>query len=137
MAEVSKEIIDKTLEAIEVAKSTGKIKIGTNEVTKTIERGTAKLVAVAKDVNPPEVVMHIPLLSKEKGVTCIEVPSKEELGASAGIEVPTASVAITQEGESKKLINEIAENVGITSKAKEKAPVEPKNEEKKEKPKKE
>jgi large subunit ribosomal protein L7Ae len=111
MAEVSKEIIDKVLEAIEVAKATGKIKKGTNEVTKAIERGTAKLVAVAKDISPPEVVMHIPLLAKEKGIPCVQVPNKEDLGSSAGIDVPTASVAITSEGEAKALIKEIAEQV--------------------------
>lgn len=106
---MAEEIIDKALEAIEVAKATGKIKKGTNEVTKALEKGTAKLVAYAKDASPAEIVMHIPLLAKEKGVPCIEVQSKEELGASAGIDVPTASVAIVGEGESKALIKEITE----------------------------
>ena len=46
----SKEVVDKALEAIEIAKSTGKIRKGTNEATKALERGAAKLVAVAKDV---------------------------------------------------------------------------------------
>jgi len=98
---------DNVYEAIEVAKATGKIKKGVNEVTKSIEKGEAKLVAYAKDISPPEITMHIPLLCKEKGILCIEVPSKEELGASAGLDVPTASVAITKEGESKKLIAQI------------------------------
>ncbi len=40
MTEAPKEIVDKVLEAIEVAKATGKIKKGTNEVTKALERGT-------------------------------------------------------------------------------------------------
>lgn len=105
--EVSKEIVDKTYEAIEVAKSTGKIKKGVNEATKAAERGAAKLVAVAKDVNPPEVVMHLPALCKEKDIPFIEVPSKEELGASAGLEVSTSAVAIVQEGEAKDLVKEI------------------------------
>ena len=98
---------DNVYEAIEVAKATGKIKKGVNEVTKSIEKGEAKLVAVAKDISPPEIVMHIPLLCKEKGILCIEVPSKEELGASAGLDVPTASVAITKEGDAKKLIAQL------------------------------
>lgn len=111
MAEESKEIVDKALEAIEVAKATGKIKKGTNEVTKALEKGTAKLVAYAKDASPAEIVMHIPLLAKEKGVLCVEVESKEDLGASAGIDVSTASVAIVGEGESKKTIKELTEKV--------------------------
>jgi large subunit ribosomal protein L7Ae len=109
MAEQSKETVEKAFEAIELAKTGGKIKKGTNEVTKAIERGTAKLVAVAKDVNPPEITMHIPLLAKEKGIPCIEVDSREELGAVAGINVPTVAVAVVSEGESKKLVKELTE----------------------------
>jgi len=107
MAEISKEVIDKIYEAVEVAKATGRIKKGSNEVTKAIEKGTAKLVAIAKNVNPPEITMHIPLLSKEKDVLCVEVPSKEELGAAAGISVGTASIAIVEEGEAKNIVKEI------------------------------
>lgn len=107
MAELSKDMIDKVLEAIEVARTTGKIKKGTNEVTKSIEKGIAKLVVTAKDISPPEIIMHIPLLAEEKGVPCTQIPSKEELGASAGIDVGTASVAITKEGEAKDLLKSI------------------------------
>ena len=111
MAEVSKEVVDKAYEAIEVAKASGKIRKGTNETTKAIERGTAKLVAVAKDVSPPEITMHIPLIAKEKGVPCITVDSREELGAAAGIGVPTVAIAIVSEGDAKALIKEIADQV--------------------------
>ena len=107
MAEISKEVAEKIYEAIEVAKATGRIKKGSNEVTKSIEKGTAKLVAIAKNVNPPEITMHIPLLSKEKDILCVEVPSKEELGAAAGISLGTASIAIIEEGEAKNTIKEI------------------------------
>jgi|TARA_Y100000310_G_scaffold22935_2_gene21925 large subunit ribosomal protein L7Ae len=109
--EAPKEMVDKVYETIEVAKATGKIRKGTNEATKVIEKGTAKFVAIAKDVNPPEITMHIPLLAEEKGVPCVQIPSKEELGAAAGLEVPTGCVAVVQEGESKKLIKEISDNI--------------------------
>ena len=109
--ELSKEIVDKVLEAIELAKATGKIKKGTNEVTKCIEKGTAKLVAVAKDRSPAEITMHIPVLCKEKEVLCAIVPLKEDLGASAGIPVSTAAVAIVTEGEAKALIKELSEKL--------------------------
>jgi len=111
MEDLPKELVDKVFEAIEVAKATGKLKKGTNETTKAIERGTAKLVAVAKDVTPPEITMHIPMLCEEKGIVCVQVPTKEELGASAGIDVGTASVTIIQEGEAKDLVKEIVSKV--------------------------
>ncbi|MFH1642714.1 MAG: 50S ribosomal protein L7Ae [Nanoarchaeota archaeon] len=107
MAEASKDIIESVYEAIEIAKTTGKIRKGTNETTKAIEKGEAKLVAVAKDVSPPEITMHIPLICKEKDIPCIEVPSKEELGAAAGISVGTSSVAIVKDGEAKDIIKKI------------------------------
>ncbi len=106
--EVPQELLDRVYEAVEVAKATGKLKKGSNEVTKAIERGTAKFVVVAKDVNPPEIVMHIPILCEEKNIICVQVPSKEELGAAAGIDLPTASIAIVTEGDAKDIIKDIA-----------------------------
>ncbi|MBW3019035.1 ribosomal L7Ae/L30e/S12e/Gadd45 family protein [Candidatus Woesearchaeota archaeon] len=101
------DVTEKALEAVEVAKNTGKIKKGVNEATKALERGTAKLVVYAKDVQPAELTMHFAALAKEKDIPCIEVASKEELGTAAGIGVPTTAVAIINEGEAKKLIEEI------------------------------
>lgn len=95
------------LQAVELAKNSGKIRKGTNEVTKALEKGIAKLVVYAKDTQPAEIVMHIPMLAKEKNVPCVEVDSREELGAAAGLALPTASVAIVQEGESKKVIAQL------------------------------
>ena len=99
---------EKAYEAIELARKTGKIVKGTNEVTKVIEKEKAKAVFIAKDVTPPEILMHIPLLAKEKGILCVEVPSKEELGAAAGLKRGSASVAITKEGDAKDLIKELS-----------------------------
>lgn len=98
---------EKAYEAVEIARKTGKITKGTNEVTKAIEKEKAKLIVYAKDVSPPEVVMHLPLLAKEKGIVAIEVPSKDELGAAAGLKVGTASVAIIKEGDAKDLLREL------------------------------
>ncbi len=101
---------DKALEAVELAKATGKIKKGSNEVTKAIERGQAKLVVYAKDVNPKEIVMHLPLLCKEKNIPCVEVDTKDALGTAAGLPVGTAAIAITEEGDAKSVIKELAES---------------------------
>ena len=98
---------EKAYEAIELARQSGKIKKGANEVTKAIERGTAKLVVFAKDINPPEITMHLPLLCKDKGIPCVAVPSREELGAAAGLTVPTVAVAITEAGDAKDLIADL------------------------------
>ena len=95
---------DQALEAVELARASGKIKKGANEVTKAVERGTAKLAVIAKDVQPAEIVMHIPLIAKEKGIPCIEVDSKEELGQAAGVGRSAAAVAVIEAGDAKKII---------------------------------
>jgi large subunit ribosomal protein L7Ae len=89
-------------EIIEKARKTGKIEKGTNEVTKAVERGTAKMVFIATDVDPKEIVQHIPVLCKEKSIPCKEVDSKQKLGVAVGINVPCSSIAIITPGEAEK-----------------------------------
>lgn len=92
---------------VEKARKSGKIEKGTNEVTKAIERGTAKLVVYAKDVEPKEIVQHIPILCKEKKIPCVEVDSKQKLGIVAGLPVATSSVVIVEAGEAESDIANI------------------------------
>ncbi len=99
---------EKVYELVEVSRNTGKIKKGSNEVTKVLEKGQAKAVIVAKDISPPEITMHLPILAKEKGIPCFEVPSKDELGAAAGLNKGAAAIAIVQEGDAKKTLAELS-----------------------------
>lgn len=86
---------------VEKASKTGKIDKGVNEVTKAVERGTAKAVVYATDIDPKELTQHLPILCKEKGIPCVTVESKEKLGIMAQINRPTAAVAILEEGDAK------------------------------------
>ena len=95
------------LEVIETARDTGKIRRGVNEVTKSIERGEAQLVIAAEDVEPPEIVMHLPLLCNEKKIVFAKVPSKSELGRAAGIDVGCSAIAIAKPGEAKKQLESL------------------------------
>ncbi len=110
---VPKEISDKAIQALEIARNTGKIRKGTNETTKTVERGIAKLVLLAEDVQPQEIIMHLPVLCDEKKSPYLFVHSKEELGRATGINVPTAAACIVEAGEAKDLVNEIIEKVKV------------------------
>ena len=109
--QVPQELAEKVLEAVEKARLTGKVRRGTNETTKMVEREKAKLVIIAEDVDPPEIVMHLPALCDEKGIPYVYVPSKKELGAAAGLQVAAASVAIVEPGEAKELIEDIIKKV--------------------------
>ncbi len=106
--ETTQELVDKTLETVELARDTGKIAKGTNEVTKAIERGQAELIVLAEDVEPEEIVAHLPMLSEEKDTPYAYVPAKNDLGAAAGLNVQAAAVAIIDPGEATDLIDEIS-----------------------------
>lgn len=90
-----------TYNIVEQASKTGKVDRGINEVTKALERGTAKLVVVASDVEPKELIQHMPILAKEKGIKIVEVDSKQKLGVAAGIPVSTGAIAVIQAGDAK------------------------------------
>ena len=95
--ETPTEVSDKIYEMIQ-SNSNGRIKKGSNEVTKTAERGTAQFIVLAEDVNPPELLAHIPLICEEKGIPYGHVPSQEFLANEAGLPngVKTASIAIME-----------------------------------------
>lgn len=109
--EVPKELAEQTYEAIEKATSSGKIRKGVNEVTKAIERQKALLVAIASDVSPKELVMHLPVICEEKKIAYINVPTRKELGSACGISVPTSAVAIVDAGEAKDAIAQITAKI--------------------------
>ncbi len=106
-----KELQDKAYEIVELARDTGKVKKGTNEVTKLIERGEAAFVVMAEDVQPPEILAHLPVLSEERNVPYAYVASKAELGNACGLEKPTAAIAVVDAGKAKPLIDSLAEQI--------------------------
>ncbi|MFB6076979.1 MAG: 50S ribosomal protein L7Ae [Candidatus Nanohaloarchaea archaeon] len=106
--EVPESLAEKTYNAVEKARDTGSIRKGANEVTKAIERGDADLVVIAEDVDPPEIVMHLPALCQEKGIPYTYVPEKEELGLAAGLNVQTSAVAVTEGGSAGDDLDDIA-----------------------------
>jgi large subunit ribosomal protein L7Ae len=110
------ELAQKAYEAVATAKKTGAIKKGTNETTKSVERGLAKLVVIAEDVDPEEVVLHLPQLCEEKKIPYIYVPSKKDLGKAAGLEVNCASVSIENPGEAAKVVEEIVSKLATIAK---------------------
>lgn len=110
--DVPQDLADKAEEALEIARNTGKVAKGTNEVTKFIERGDATLVFVAEDIDPAEIVAHIPVLADEKEIPYIYLPTKDAVGGAAGLNVGTASAAILDAGDAKDSVNEIIEKIG-------------------------
>ena len=109
--EAPKEIVDAAYEALSIASKSGVVRKGTNEATKAVERAQAKLVVIAEDVDPPEVIAHLPLLCDERKIPYVFVPSKDKLGTAVGIDVPCAAACIQREGEAAGLIKEIVTRI--------------------------
>ena len=109
--DMPKDLYEKTYEIVEIARDSGKLRKGSNEVTKLIERGQAKFVVMSEDIQPEEILAHIPPLCDEKGIPYSYVPSKQELGSAAGLDVPTASVAVIDAGKARVLIENIAKKL--------------------------
>lgn len=106
--EVPESLAESTYNAIEKARDTGKIRKGTNEVTKAIQRSEAELVVIAADVEPAEIVMHLPALCEERDIPYTFVPTKDELGLAAGLNVRTSAVAIAASGSADEDVKDIA-----------------------------
>ena len=109
--EVSKDLVNAVYEAVRVAKQSGKIRKGTNETTKAVERGISKLVVIAEDVEPPEVVAHLPILCEERNAPFIFVPSKQQLGMSLGIDVGSAAATIIDAGEAQHIVEQVVTSI--------------------------
>jgi len=109
--DVPADLEDDAIEALQVARDTGSVKKGTNETTKAVERGNAELVYIAEDVQPEEVVMHLPELAEEKDVSYLFVETQDDIGHAAGLEVGSAAAAIVDAGEASDDVEDIADKL--------------------------
>ena len=88
----------------------GKIKKGANEVTKAAERGIASMIVMAENVNPGELLAHVPMICKEKGIPFIYVEDQGYLADSAGMTAGTRTAAIAVldvDKEAQDIFNEV------------------------------
>eukprot|EP01100_Stratorugosa_tubuloviscum_P011148 TRINITY_DN491_c0_g1_i1.p1 TRINITY_DN491_c0_g1~~TRINITY_DN491_c0_g1_i1.p1 ORF type:complete len:301 (-),score=164.08 TRINITY_DN491_c0_g1_i1:115-1017(-) len=95
-------------------KNFASIKFGINNVTNLIERKKAKLVIIAHDVDPIEIVVWLPALCRKLGVPYVIVKGKSRVGAVIGKKTATALVVkdVREEDETEfaTLLQAIKEN---------------------------
>ena len=97
--ETPKDVQDSVYELVKlVGNGNGRLKKGSNEVTKAAERGTAKMVVMAENVNPGELLAHVPLICKEKNIPFIYVEDQAYLAEAAGMNsgAKTAAIALME-----------------------------------------
>ncbi len=118
---VSEETVSKTYEAIKLAKETGNIRKGANEVTKSVDRNLASLVVIAENVQPEEIVMHLPTMCEQKKIPYTYVPDKEALGKAVGMSSACTAVAIERKGKAEPIIADIVSAItGVSQKGEDK-----------------
>ena len=97
--EVPKELVDAAYEALTIASKSGSVRKGTNEATKAVERSQAKLIVIAEDVDPPEVIAHYHCsVTKERFHTSLFKQSSRKIH---WYRCSCAAVCIMREGEAQ------------------------------------
>jgi len=92
------------------------VKRGVKEVVKGIRKGEKgcvfilfaivyanpnSLLVLAADINPIDIISHLPVLSEEAGIPYVFVSSKEELGQASSTKRPTSCVMICPDSKKK------------------------------------
>ncbi len=108
--EAPESLVKDALDFVENSYRSGKIKKGTNEVVKSIERGEAKVVVIAEDVSPPEVVFYLPVLCDERKVPYTYVKNKNDLGLKVGI-ASAASIAVVDYGKNEDAYKDLISSI--------------------------
>jgi len=86
------------------------IKYGLNHVTELIESKKAKLVIIAHDVDPIELICWLPALCRKKDIPYCVVKSKSRLGQLVGKKTCTAACITTVKKEDQKELEVLCES---------------------------
>ncbi|KAL7667795.1 hypothetical protein ACOME3_010390 [Neoechinorhynchus agilis] len=84
---------------------------GINQVTRLIEKKKVQLVIIAHDIDPLEIVLHLPALCRKMGVPYAIVKSKSRLGQVVGRKTVTCLALENVRPEDKNALKTIVEAV--------------------------
>jgi len=85
------------------------LKFGLNHVTSLVENGEAKLVVIAHDVDPIELVLWLPTLCKNKGVPYVIVKDKARLGRMCRHSTASCVALTTVKNEDKSDLDKLVQ----------------------------
>ncbi|KAK1161132.1 H/ACA ribonucleoprotein complex subunit 2-like protein [Acipenser oxyrinchus oxyrinchus] len=107
----SRKVTKKIYKCIKKASKLKQIRRGVKEVQKFINKGEKGIVVMAGDTLPIDVYCHIPVMCEERNLPYAYIPSKVDLGTSAGSKRPTCVIMIKPHEEYQEAYNECLEEV--------------------------
>ncbi|XP_030010147.1 H/ACA ribonucleoprotein complex subunit 2-like protein [Sphaeramia orbicularis] len=112
----SKKLSKKLYKCVKKAAKVKNIRRGVKEVQKFINKGEKGIVVLAGDTLPIEVYCHLPVLCEDRNLPYAYIPSKMDLGTSAGTKRPTCVILIKPHEDYQEAYNECLEEVSCLPK---------------------
>ncbi|KAM4726899.1 H/ACA ribonucleoprotein complex subunit 2-like protein [Anableps anableps] len=90
----SRKLSKKLYKCVKKAAKVKNIRRGVKEVQKFINKGEKGIVVLAGDTLPIDVYSHLPVMCEDRNLPYAYIPSKVDLGSSAGSKRPTCVILI-------------------------------------------
>lgn len=90
----SRKLSKKLYKCVKKASKVKNIRRGVKEVQKFINKGEKGIVVMAADTLPIDVYCHLPVMCEDRSLPYAYIPSKGDLGSSAGSKRPTCVILI-------------------------------------------
>ncbi|XP_070839236.1 H/ACA ribonucleoprotein complex subunit 2-like protein [Chaetodon trifascialis] len=107
----SKKLSKKLYKCVKKAAKVKNIRRGVKEVQKFINKGEKGIVVLAGDTLPIDVYCHLPVMCEDRNLPYAYIPSKVDLGSSAGSKRPTCVILIKPHPDYKDAYDECVEEV--------------------------
>ncbi|CAL8400866.1 unnamed protein product [Boreogadus saida] len=112
----SRKLSKKLYKCVKKAAKLKQIRRGVKEVQKFINKGEKGIVVLAGDTLPIDVYCHLPIMCEDRSLPYAYIPSKVDLGSSAGSKRPTCVILIKPHEEYQEAYDECLEEVTVLPK---------------------
>ncbi|KAM6986658.1 H/ACA ribonucleoprotein complex subunit 2-like protein [Aplochiton taeniatus] len=107
----SRKLSKKLYKCVKKASKLKQIRRGVKEVQKFINKGEKGIVVLAGDTLPIDVYCHLPIMCEDRSMPYAYIPSKVDLGSSAGSKRPTCVIMIKPHEDYKEAYDECLEEM--------------------------
>ncbi|AWO99608.1 H/aca ribonucleoprotein complex subunit 2-like protein [Scophthalmus maximus] len=107
----SRKLSKKLYKCVKKAAKVKNIRRGVKEVQKFINKGEKGIVVMAGDTLPIDVYCHLPVMCEDRSLPYAYIPSKVDLGSSAGSKRPTCVILIKPHQDYQDAYDECVEEV--------------------------